>query len=691
MSGTVDEAYVLQLRRELDEVKKLLEKNVREYGRWEADHLTNKRSFQSLPKYSGKAEDWDDFHFQLKCFLRAEEGWDQVLESLDKLEKIPSSEDMVKYAEYAEGNILGIDYAQNFLDMSKQLYQCLCMKLSGNALRGARNMEDDKWAGIKCFVKMKLEVSSMTGQRVQGIADKVYSPKRATKYADVVAAIDLWEVARKELERHEGKRLHDSSAIHGLKQIVPVELEKDITKSTTLKGYEEVKAYVIEQVAMRRDTKASGPTAMECDMLTKSINALMNDQSGGDEELTQKDESHKEALCQPCGGGQEGTEEENPLVKAVMSIMRNYGGAGDKGGGKGGQGKGRFDGNCSHCGKYGHRLRECWEKDKAMEEYRASKGKSKGKGYEPKGKGKGGWYGGWSNKGKGKGYGKGVNHLGWDDWGQQGGSGAWTLSLAKAEDEWMTQKKPGKGAQIAGPPGLTRSKGFEKVTMFDALKEGGDDEETQEGADEREFPVLGAIQETSRAKMPRMPNYSKGKMRKGPEWKPKMKECHIFMKAAGQKELNPFIAPKPDEGGWVRVKGVMDSGASESVAPPGLCPHYKVLPSPGSIAGQNYVSAGEEVIPNLGEQYLNILTDGGTEGVAKYQVADVVRPLNSVSEICDAGGPQGQTVVFGRNGGYVWNHDTGKYTEFSREDGVYTLEFWVKPPGSEAGGFQRQG
>ena len=125
----------------------------------------------------------------------------------------------------------------------------------------------------------------------------------------------------------------------------------------------------------------------------------------------------------------------------------------------------------------------------------------------------------------------------------------------------------------------------------------------------------------------------------------------------------------------------MDSGASESVAPPTLCPQYEVKPSAGSLAGQKYVSASEDLISNLGEQELPIMTDDWKEGIAKYQVADVMRPLNAVSEICDAGGGEGQLVIFGKHGGIIYNPQSGSQTQFQREDGIYTLEFWVKPKG----------
>jgi len=73
--------------------------------------------------------------------------------------------------------------------------------------------------------------------------------------------------------------------------------------------------------------------------------------------------------------------------------------------------------------------------------------------------------------------------------------------------------------------------------------------------------------------------------------------------------------------GWTRVRSVMDSGCGRSVAPPGMCPSYPVVESAGSKAGQNFVSATEGIIPNLGEQLLNVEMDGGEAGVIVRMIA----------------------------------------------------------------------
>jgi len=169
------------------------------------------------------------------------------------------------------------------------------------------------------------------------------------------------------------------------------------------------------------------------------------------------------------------------------------------------------------------------------------------------------------------------------------------------------------------------------------------------------------------------------------------KTLQLFFKEPEMKGLNPAIT-KVEDGGWQRIQGVMDSGASESVAHPSMCPQYRVKPSAGSNAGQKYVSASGDVIPNLGEQLLDAETDDGMSTKIRYQSADVSRPLNSVSEICDAGGDDGQYVVFSKNGGVIMNLETGRRTPFSRVDGIYELGLWVKPPPSEeASVFPRPG
>ena len=159
--------------------------------------------------------------------------------------------------------------------------------------------------------------------------------------------------------------------------------------------------------------------------------------------------------------------------------------------------------------------------------------------------------------------------------------------------------------------------------------------------------------------------------------------------AEEKRELYPAITS--DNGGWQWIKGVVDSGASESVAHPAMCPQYPVTPSAGSIAGHSYTSASGDAIPNLGEQVLHVTTEDGRDAQVKYQSADVSRALNSVSEICDGGGASGQYVLFNKWGGEILNPETGRRVPFQREEGIYTMGMWVHPKSNGQSGFTMPG
>ena len=161
-------------------------------------------------------------------------------------------------------------------------------------------------------------------------------------------------------------------------------------------------------------------------------------------------------------------------------------------------------------------------------------------------------------------------------------------------------------------------------------------------------------------------------------------------------EMNPLIDEEADngelygsewrqggerEGEWVKVESVMDSGASAPVAPPTMAPRAPIRPSDGSRRGQNYTSASKHKLPNLGEQLLHAVTENGEQTSVLFQIADVSRPLVSVSAICE----MGNRVIFGKSGGVVQSLTTGRETPFMRKNGIYVLGMWLK--NSEEGGF----
>ena len=89
--------------------------------------------------------------------------------------------------------------------------------------------------------------------------------------------------------------------------------------------------------------------------------------------------------------------------------------------------------------------------------------------------------------------------------------------------------------------------------------------------------------------------------------------------------------------GWKAISILIDSGASDSVAPPGMFPKIKILETNASRAGVEYTAAGGRKIPNLGMQrpYIHLLD--GSKYTMTFQVAGGSKALGAVSRIVGAG------------------------------------------------------
>ena len=110
----------------------------------------------------------------------------------------------------------------------------------------------------------------------------------------------------------------------------------------------------------------------------------------------------------------------------------------------------------------------------------------------------------------------------------------------------------------------------------------------------------------------------------------------------------------------MKISSVMDSGSIDNVTNRQMAPEYPVQESLMSKSGQKYsaAGAGSKGIPNEGQQELLFYSNEGAPVPMRYQVAEVRKPLTSVSKICD----RGNRVTFCRNGGYVQNLFTWQCT-----------------------------
>ena len=97
---------------------------------------------------------------------------------------------------------------------------------------------------------------------------------------------------------------------------------------------------------------------------------------------------------------------------------------------------------------------------------------------------------------------------------------------------------------------------------------------------------------------------------------------------------------------WIKVESVVDSGAAAPVAPPSMAPHVQVEESEGSKRGQKWTSASKHTLKNLGQQRIHAATETGNPTDVLFQIAEVGKPLVSVSAICE----RGNRVIFGKGG-----------------------------------------
>ena len=87
-------------------------------------------------------------------------------------------------------------------------------------------------------------------------------------------AVEKWERDISRFEAAKGK-IAEETKTFSLRQLLPGDLDLLLAStSITLKTYEQVKAYVIEQVALRRDKKVSGPVPMDADAVGDKIIAV---------------------------------------------------------------------------------------------------------------------------------------------------------------------------------------------------------------------------------------------------------------------------------------------------------------------------------------------------------------------------------------------------------------------------------
>ena len=127
--------------------------------------------------------------------------------------------------------------------------------------------------------------------------------------------------------------------------------------------------------------------------------------------------------------------------------------------------------------------------------------------------------------------------------------------------------------------------------------------------------------------------------------------------------------------GFKKLEVLVDSGAAASVMPQRYVDDRVITKGEAAKKGVHYVAADGGRIPNLGEVRVNLLTKEKEKASVTFQVADVHKPILSVSALT----AHGHRVSFTKEGGVITLARTGRRIAFQRKDGVYKLETLMAP------------
>ena len=578
---------------------------------------------------------------------------------------------------------------ENIADVSYVLFGAIKHIIHDNLLCRARVCGDGN--GLELWRKLHSEWEGAAPQVITAKAKRFQDPVKCTTVLQLWERLPYWEQLGAEITTG-GYPLPDWLRANSLEKLVPDDMLKIIVGRPELSAYTPKMEWIRAQIEHAKSVErarevdgrgAAGKGKKEDSMDVGNVNQeeevpdmfLNNLQAEYIKRAAVGDWEGSEILANTIfqfskGGKGKGKSQYGGKNGGKFgSKGGGYGGGGYGGGGYGGFGGkpssggkgfgkdggksgkggkdsakgGAFDGSCNHCGRYGHRKRDCRTLDAEMEQYRAGKG--------------------------------GMNNLDEGAQGEEGGKGD-SQDDAGAEDCWWM----GSAYNLIYEHVLTSNR-------YGPLEE----DEVEQAAEELVEGIIVAgeaekMEDEYRASCRRPPQRATqplgtlthpvgrawahgGVRRKKRTYRPlnflkeddrdRADDCLNILNQATT-DLDKLM---------VEIEAIVDSGAVNSVTPNGLF-HAEVKPSLMSKAGRRYRGPDGSPIPNLGQQDITFTTDDGQRCGLTMQVADVERPLIAVSHLSEGG----NDVTLGKLGGKIVNLKTGKTTNIERKGNLYVLK-----------------
>ena len=140
-------------------------------------------------------------------------------------------------------------------------------------------------------------------------------------------------------------------------------------------------------------------------------------------------------------------------------------------------------------------------------------------------------------------------------------------------------------------------------------------------------------------------------------------------------------------GGYVKVSGVVDTGAEDHAIREDTAPWIETVPSDASTNGSNFRGPAGEEIAAKGRKTFKGLTAQGQHATINGEVCNIRRSLFSAVKIADAG----NDVVVSSKRAYIKNIRTEKVTWLRKQGNVWMLDLWLRLPPDSEKGFTRRG
>ena len=150
----------------------------------------------------------------------------------------------------------------------------------------------------------------------------------------------------------------------------------------------------------------------------------------------------------------------------------------------------------------------------------------------------------------------------------------------------------------------------------------------------------------------------------------------------------PIFAMSEASGGkrYKRIEATIDSGSVDHVFPEALLPMIELQESEMSRRGARYRTATKEPVKNLGQKKFRCKVAEGHDRCMVVQVAQIDKPLISVTRLNDTG----HAVQMSSVHPHIKHEKSGEITKLRRRGKSFVLDLWVEIPSTSPKTFQRQ-